>query len=120
MKRLTSLRIIVATLLLPALCACQTVRMPKIDLMKSPEFENDAANIGNDYPDLAEAPERPTDMRSDAQWDADAKALIAMQDGAFEAIPEDALSQAEIDARFEELKARAQAYKADDPPGGID
>jgi hypothetical protein len=43
-----------------------------------------------------------------------------MQDGAFEAIPEDALSQAEIDARFEELKARAQAYKADDPPGGID
>jgi len=55
--------------------------MPKIDIMKSPEFTEEAANIVKDYPAVADAPLEPTDVRSDKQWDKDARTLQALRGG---------------------------------------
>lgn len=120
MTRLTPARITAIALMSAALSGCITVSMPKIDIMKTPEFADDAANIGNAYPDLAEAPSRPADVRTDAAWDEDAERLLALRTSFPEASPEDQLTQAEIDAEFADRLSKVRAYKAGDPPGGID
>lgn len=89
-----------------------------IDLMKSPEFADDAANFAKDYPRVKDAPLAPTDIRSDRQWDNDAKAMLALRDSALPKQSDLALSEAEVQAEFEALKAKAQAYKLDDPATG--
>jgi len=98
--------------------ACQTVKMPKIDIMKSPEFSEDAANINKDFPRVKDAPQAPTDMRSDKQWDDAARALQALRGSprTFQAQP--GLTEAEARAQYQALKAKAQAYKLDDPASG--
>ena len=101
-----------------ALCACQTVKMPKIDILKSPEFSEDAENISKEYPRVKDAPLAPTDIRSDAQWDDDARAMQALRENSTPIEIEPGLSRAEAQARFEVLKAKAQAYKKDDPATG--
>lgn len=100
------------------LCACQTVKIPKIDILKSPEFSEDAANISKDYPRVKDAPIAPIDIRSDEQWDQDARAMQALRENATPMDAEPGLSEAEADARFETLKAKVQAYKKDDPATG--
>lgn len=100
------------------LAGCQTVKMPKIDIMKSPEFSEDAANIAKDYPRAKDAPLAPTDIRSDKQWDKDARALQRLRNGSIRSKVESGLSEAEAEAEFEALKAKAQAYKKDDPASG--
>lgn len=93
--------------------------MPKIDdIMKSPTFGEDASNIGNDYPKLADAPAAPTDLRSDRQWDIDARNLQALRDDRTGTQNESGPSTAEADQQFESLKAKVQAYKKDDPASG--
>lgn len=106
---------IVTTLLF---AGCQTVKMPKIDIMKSPEFSEDAANIAKDYPRVKDAPLAPTDIRSDKQWDKDVRALQDLRDTSIRDQVEPGLSEAEAEAEFEALKAKAQAYKKDDPDTG--
>lgn len=118
MRRLPTLRIAIVTSLCLLASACQTVKMPKIDIMKSPEFSEDAANIAKDYPSVRDAPVEPTDIRSAAQWDKDARALQALRETATKIGIEPSLSEAEIEAQFDALKAKAQAYKLDDPAGG--
>ena len=75
MKRTHKSRIAVAIVVCTTLAACQTVKVPKFDLIKSPEFSEDAKNIATDYPSVKDAPFEPTDIRSDAQWDKDARAM---------------------------------------------
>lgn len=103
-----------------ALSGCQTIKMPKLDVVKSPEFREDAANIPKSYPRVIDAPIRPEDVRSGSQWDKDAKALQRLRERTGKADPEPALTQGEIEAQFEALKSKAQSYKFDDPDGGID
>jgi len=55
-KRVNFGRIAVCTLSLVGMGGCQTVTMPKIDILKSPEFVEDAANIQEDYPRVRDAP----------------------------------------------------------------
>ncbi|MEP4051632.1 MAG: hypothetical protein ABJN22_05250 [Litorimonas sp.] len=92
--------------------------MPKIDIMKSPEFSEDAANIAKDYPRVKDAPLAPTDIRSDSQWDRDARAMLKLREtsGVAEGAP--GITEAEAEAEYEALKAKAQAYKKDDPATG--
>jgi hypothetical protein len=92
--------------------------MPKIDIMKSPEFSEDAANINKEYPSVKDAPLAPEDIRSDAQWDRDARAMQALRDSSAPAPIEPSLTEAEAERRYEALKAKAQAYKLDDPATG--
>ncbi len=100
------------------LTGCQTVKMPKIDIMKSPEFSEDAENIAKDYPRVKDAPLAPTDIRSDAQWDKDARALQKLGETSVRKDVEPGLTEAEAEEEFESLKAKAQAYKKDDPATG--
>ena len=98
------------------LSACQTVSVPKFDFVKTPEFSEDAANIDPSFPSVDDAPEVPTDVRSAREWDKDVRVLQELQKNALGVEP--SLSETEEDARFEALKAKAQAYKKDDPASG--
>ena len=119
MKRQYRNRIVMAYVASMVLSACQTVSMPKInDIMKSPAFSEDAANIGNEYPEIADAPSAPTDIRSDRQWDKDARSLQALRDDQGRVPMEAGPSEAQATRQFERLKAKAQAYKRDDPASG--
>lgn len=89
-----------------------------IDIMKSPEFATDAVNVGTDYPSVGDAPAAPTDIRSDAQWDTDARAMQALRNNSVLTGAQPGLTEAEVRAEFEALQAKAQAYKLDDPATG--
>jgi len=102
-----------------SLSACSTVQMPNLDILKSLGFENedDAEDLG-DYPSVADTPTAPTDVRSAALWDIEAKKLIKERD-AFNAakgdIAEPAKTEAELAREAAALRARVRAYQADDP-----
>lgn len=110
-----SLRIGTVSAILMALSACSTVSMPNLDVLKIKDFEEETANIG-DYPNVADAPTRPTDVRSDKAWDDAAKRMMTIRDNMV--VPSDGTAQrseAEINAEVARLKAKAEAYKLDDP-----
>ncbi len=111
-------RVLLACACALALGACQTVKIPKLDLVKSPEFSEEAKNIATDYPRVSDAPLAPKDIRSSVQWDRDAVALqkLHAKKSKFGLVsgPDAATSKAE----FEALKDKVQAYKEDDPATG--
>lgn len=94
---------------------CTSLKGPDMDFIKFPEFKEEAENIGG-YPSVEDAPLTPTDVRSDAQWDKDAKKIMAKRDG-FGPIPEG--EPMETDAKFnrkvDELESKVEEYKLDDP-----
>ena len=111
-------RIVICLSAAITLSACQTVSLPKLDFVKTPEFSEDAANIDPSFPRVDDAPEAPTDVRSAKQWDKDVRELQALRDEDRPFGQEQSLTRAQGDARFEALKAKAQAYKKDDPASG--
>jgi len=94
--------------------------VPKIDIMKSPQFIEEAANFAKDkdFPDVKDAPLEPTDIRSDKQWDRDARTLQALRDSPDRLTMESGPTAGEAASEFDKLKAKAQAYKKDDPKTG--
>ena len=97
------------------LSACSTVKMPKVNLLDLPEFEEDYENI-KDYPKVVDAPPVPTDKRGDLVWDNAARSIMKIRDGFSTPADVDASeSDAAIEARIDELIAKAEAYKLDDP-----
>jgi len=100
------------------LAGCQTVKLPMLDVVKSPEFSEDAKNIDPDYPRPMDAPPAPDDIRSDAQWDRDARSLEKLRESSIRGEMSTTITRAESEAEFETLKAKAQAYKKDDPVSG--
>lgn len=118
MSRLKGHRVKTLALLCAALMtsACSTVKMPNIDFMRLPEFREAAAKLIEGFPDVGQAPTRPDDIRSAAEWDAAARDLI--QKRAALSVPKDGsrpMTDAEIDAQVERLKAQIRRYKLDDP-----
>ena len=98
-----------------SLSACSTVKMPNLDFFKSSAFEEEAKNIG-DYPDVTDAPAAPTNVRPARTWDTQAKLLMAKRDAFDTPRPVDPTrTETEISRDTDALKARARAYKADDP-----
>lgn len=97
------------------LSGCTSIKMPNLDFMKFPEFKEEAENLAG-YPNVEDAPQDPTDIRSDAQWDADAQKLIAKRDG-FGPVPqgEPAVSDREFNQKVDDLIAKVEEYKLDDP-----
>ncbi|WP_416877923.1 hypothetical protein [Litorimonas sp.] len=98
------------------LTACSSIKAPKIDLMGGSAFDEDIQNIDSSIPSVNEAPDVPTDVRSDADWDMSATSLMEVRDGF--SVPEKVYeqpSEEELKENFQELKNQAQAYKADDP-----
>ena len=120
MRPVYSFRIIFCAAAVASLCSCQTIKIPNVDIMKSPEFSEEAANFAKekDYPDVKDAPLAPTDIRSDEQWDKDVRVLLDLRGDDSISPAEPGPTIREADAEFERLKAKAQAYKKDDPITG--
>jgi len=119
-KRMDNLRVAWVVSMAALLSACQTVKLPKIEnFVKSPEFSEDALKVGTDYPDIDDAPLLPSDVRSAREWDKDVRALQALRDGSGRIAAESGPSEAQAQSEFRALKAKAQAYKKDDPPGNL-
>lgn len=111
-------RIAIGVLAALTVSACQTVSMPKLDFIKTAEFNEEAANIDPSFPSVKDAPVAPTDVRSAAQWDNDVRELQALRDIARPIDVEPPFTRSDGEAEFETLKAKAQAYKKDDPASG--
>ena len=112
-KLIASGPILIGFLGLPA---CSSINAPKIDLMGGSAFDEDVQNLDSSIPSVDEAPDVPTDVRSDAAWDDSAKTLMEVRDSF--SVPDkiyDQPSEDALKANFQELKNQAQAYKADDP-----
>lgn len=99
-----------------SLSACSTMSMPNLDLFgASSEFEEEAKNI-TEYPKTENAPAAPTGVKSGAYWDKEAQQLINERDNFSAPAPVDeSRNAAEIARDIELLKAKVNAYKADDP-----
>ena len=99
-----------------AMSACSTVKMPNLDFLRLPEFREAAAKLIEGFPEVGDAPTRPEDVRSAAEWDAAARSLIAQRQRL--SVPKDGaapMTEAELDAEVERLKAQIRRYKLDDP-----
>lgn len=97
------------------LSAC--VSIPEFDdTVETPaEFQSEIAGLDG-YPDTTQTPVRPTNMRSDASWDAAARALLA-RSNAFDGVDEGSIvaTDAELIAARQQLLTLVNAYKLDDP-----
>ena len=108
MKSKLSIVLLSATLLV----GCTTVKIP--DLVDLPGFR-DAAQTSGEYPDPSDAPAAPTGLRSSADWDKAAKAIIARRDGFVVPKGGDDLTDEQIKQNVNALKSKVREYKLDDP-----
>ena len=116
----TKHRLIITLAAAGCLSACQTVKIPEFEFMKSlaDGFE-EATNIG-EAPEGQSTALSPEETRSAEAWDAQARALMAARDA--KALPDPDFTpktEAQIAQEKAALKARVHAYKADDPVGGF-
>lgn len=112
-KRISVALITFCAVVLPA---CATVKMPNIDVPGIPEFKEAAAKLIDGFPEVSEAPVRPKDLRTSADWDMAAKTLMSERDG-FAAPDKGAgldTPQAVV-SEIEQLKTQVRSYKLDDP-----
>ena len=96
------------------LSSCASMKLPDMDFIKFPEFRKEAENIP-DYPKVADAPEKPTGLRSAGQWDKAANNILAKQDSFPDPDLADPKTDAEIVRELQRLRDEADAYKKDDP-----
>jgi len=107
-------RIASITTLAVLLSSCASMKLPEMDFIKFPEFKEEAENIP-DYPNVVDAAEKPTDLRSDEQWDKAAKTILEKRDGFTDPDLDDPKSDAEIIQEMQDRVDEADAYKKDDP-----
>lgn len=111
-----SLRLFTLTACAAAICGCTTVKMPNLDALKLSNFKEEAARLEANTPNVGDAPRAPTDIRSDAEWDGDVRAMIDIRDDFVSMkTPIEPSDNVDVDAEFAQAKARVQAYKLDDP-----
>ncbi|MEP6341923.1 MAG: hypothetical protein ABJ275_01295 [Maricaulaceae bacterium] len=96
--------------------ACASIKLPSLDLIKLPEFRQDAENLG-DYPNVEEAPALPKEVGSDSLWDSRADKIIKTRD-LFNAPtePDRPVTDDQINQEIDRLTASVNEYRKDDPP----
>lgn len=97
-----------------ALGGCSSMRLPDSEFFKSDDIE-DTSKLRS-FPKVTEAPEAPTDIRSDAAWDKAARNLQKVRDE-FQA-PTDLKPVRSKDTLEREMaiaRAKVHDYKKDDP-----
>lgn len=108
--------ILLASLCASMLSACTTVKLPDFNMPSLSEFKESAAKLVEGYPEVSEAPVRPTDLRSSEDWDQAADALLDQRAGFVvpdrEFMPE---TPEAVASEVEALKAQVRSYKLDDP-----
>ena len=96
--------------------ACASIKLPSLDLIKLPEFRQDAENLG-DYPNVEDAPALPKEVGSDKLWDNRAKKIIQARDQFNAPIePDRPVTDDQINQEIDRLRASVNEYRKDDPP----
>lgn len=108
---------IVGAFMALGLTACASVKIPKLDLMKLPDFRAESEKLGQ-YPAVEDAPGLPDEVRSDRDWDRVASDIIKIRDNFDSPVePDRPKNEAEIDREINRLTDAVNEYRADDPPG---
>lgn len=95
------------------LTAC--VSMPDWSESDVPEEFREQIGQANSYPEFGATPSAPTDVPSEAEWNAKKSEFEALKDS-FNTIDLSPTStRAEMDALIARLQAYVSAYKLDDP-----
>lgn len=95
--------------------ACASVKLPKLDLLKLPEFKEESENIGA-YPNVQDAPSLPSDVRNAREWDKTANEILKARDNINTPTPiEPVQTPEQIQQDIETLKDRVNEYRVDDP-----
>jgi hypothetical protein len=95
---------------------CSTVKIPKFEMPSLPAFKEATEKLLDGYPEVADAPTRPKDVRSAEEWDKAAKALMTERSGfVVPDLGDSPQSETEVAREVERLKAQVRAYKLDDP-----
>ena len=99
-----------------SLSACASVKIPKLDLIKLPDFKAESEKLG-EFPELANAPGLPEEVRSARQWDNTARNIIKIRDNFKAPIePDRPKTTKEINREVNRLTREVNEYRADDPP----
>lgn len=100
--------------LVPALMlsACSSIGMPDLSRVAAP-FRADADDLST--PRMSEAPERPAEERTGAEWDTAAAELMAEREELTPPSDGDDYDARAVERRMEALKAEARAWQADEP-----
>ena len=107
---------IAALIMTISLTACANVKIPKLDLMKLPDFRAESEKLG-EYPDVEDAPNLPEEVRSAREWDRTAEDIIKLRDGFDTPTESDRpKSASEIQREINRLTDSVNEYRADDPP----
>ena len=107
--------------LLPfALClaGCSSVSMPNLSGIAAP-FRNEVQAGVGDTPKVSAAPVRPGDDRAAREWDSAAAELMRERDALSPPPTTDPYDLREVEAAIDAAQAEVNAYRADDPPGGV-
>ena len=107
-------RIASVVILAVVLSGCASMKLPEMDFIKFPEFREEAENIP-DYPNVVDAAEKPTNLRSAEKWDDVAQTIIEKRDGFSDPDLVDPKTDAEIMREMQALGNKVDAYKEDDP-----
>ena len=96
--------------------ACASIKLPSLDLLKLPEFREDAENLDS-YPSVEDAPALPGDVGSDKLWDNRANKIIDIRDN-FNAPeePDRPVTDDQINREIDRLTDSVNEYRKDDPP----
>ena len=111
-----TVQIVMLTCAAAVLSACSTVKLPDFNMPGLEQFKDASAKLVEGYPEVSQAPSRPDDLRSSAEWDDAAKSLMVRR--ATFVVPEkgDRSETPEaIEQDIEALKAQVRSYKLDDP-----
>lgn len=95
-----------------SMSGCTTVKIPKLDFVKFPEFLEEARNF-DAYPKVSEAPKPPNDLRSAEDWDQAAREIMETRGTSSQQLSRNVTAMSP--AEFQALKAQVRAYKLDDP-----
>lgn len=94
------------------LAGCSTMTMPDVGAQLS-EFRQ--TMDGEDFMSSDELPPVPTDMRSDAEWDAAAREMLALRDGFDAPVEAEPVDDAAFEREFQQAQEYTNAYTEDDP-----
>ncbi len=112
MKNISKLSFYLSVTIL--LAACSSLKVPDLNFIKTPEIRKDAENIGS-YPRPEEQPQKPTDLRSDVQWDLAARAVEQKGESLQVPVQLTPLNGNDVEKKIQQLSDRVDEYKKDDP-----
>ena len=113
---MTLLKAVSGAVIMLGLSACASIKLPKLDVLKLPEFKEESENIG-DFPDVEEVPNFPNEVKSSQAWDDQANEILSIRDNFITpAEAERPKTEDQIYQEIDRLTESVKEYRKDDPP----